>query len=102
MKNTLSDFVYNYYMQHKGTLQTYKTPKELYTQFKPGETEWNELVGFAKKDTIDITSVSASSKAELLKLFPVMLARQVWRTEGYFEVSNENDPVIKKALDVLK
>ena len=102
MKNTLSDFVYNYYMQHKSAVQAYKTPKDLYTQFKPGETEWTELIDFAKKDTIDIATVPASSKAELMKLFPVMLARQVWRTEGYFEVSNENDPVIKKALDVLK
>ena len=30
------------------------------------------------------------------------MARQVWRAEGYYEVSNETDPMIKKALEVLK
>ncbi len=102
MKSTLSNFVYNYYMQHKSTILSYKTPAALYTQFKPGEAEWAELTEFGKKDTIDIKGLPANAKADILKRLPVLLARQIWRTEGYFEVNNPDDIVIKKALEMLK
>jgi hypothetical protein len=26
----------------------------------------------------------------------------MWRSEGYFELSNADDPMIKKALEVMK
>jgi len=29
------------------------------------------------------------------------MARQIWRTEGYYEVSNAYDPVVKKALETM-
>jgi carboxyl-terminal processing protease len=29
------------------------------------------------------------------------MARQIWRTQGYYEVSNAYDPVVKKALEVV-
>jgi carboxyl-terminal processing protease len=30
-----------------------------------------------------------------------LLARQIWRSEGYYEFANTTDPMIKKALEVL-
>ncbi len=102
VKNTLSIFVYNYYMQHKAYLQTLKTPDDVYKQFKPGEQEWQQLLDYARKDSIDVTSISAIAKADILQRLPSLLARQIYRNEGFYEVSNETDPVVKKALDVLK
>ncbi len=102
MKGTMSNFVYNYYMTHKAALQALKTPGELYNQFKPGEAEWQQLLDFARKDSIDVSTISANAKADILQRIPPMLARQIWRTEGYFEVSNQTDSTIKKALEVLK
>ena len=56
MKNTLNDFVYEYYIQNRSYLQTIKTPEELYKQFKPGEKEWQQLAQFAKKDSVDLST----------------------------------------------
>lgn len=102
IKGTLNNFVYTYYMQHKAYLQTMKTPADLYKQFKAGENEWQQLTDFAKKDSIDLSKVSAQTKAEMLKKLPAQLARQIWRSEGYFEVSNQTDPMIKKALEAMQ
>lgn len=101
MKGTLSNFVYNYYMNNKATLQKIKTPAELYSQFKPGEAEWQQLMNYAHKDSINITDIPTIVKADILQRIPAMLARQIWRNEGYFEVNNQTDVVIKKALAVL-
>ena len=100
IKNTLNNFVYTYYMQNKTYLQTFKTPLDLAKQFTAGEKEWQQLTNFAKRDSIDLASVDSKAKAELLEKFPAQLARQIWRSEGFYEVSNVSDPMIKKALEV--
>lgn len=102
MKGTLSRFVYNYYIRNRSTFQSFKDPLQLYAQFKPGEKEWDGLVTFAAMDSVDLHHVTPSQKNDLLEKFQAMLARQIWRTEGYYEVSNETDPMVKKALEVLK
>lgn len=101
-KGTLNRFVYVYYMNNRPQLKTIKNPSDLYAQFKPGEKEWQQLVAYAAKDTIDLNKVSATQKADLLQKLQAMLARQIWRTEGYYEVTNATDPMIKKALEVMK
>ncbi len=102
LKGTLNSFVYHYYMENKSLLQNFKTPAELYNKFRHSEKEWQQLTAFAAKDTIDLNTVSAKAKAGLLNRFQSMLARQLWRTEGYYEVSNQTDPMIKKAMETMK
>lgn len=102
MKGTLNNFVYTYYVQNKSYLQTLKSPNDLYKQFHAGEKEWQQLTDFAKKDSIDLSIVSSQTKAEMLEKLPAQLARQIWRSEGYYEVSNQTDPMIKKALEAMK
>ncbi len=101
-KGTLTNFVYQYYLHNKSFFQAMKSPADLYNQFKPGEKEWQAFVGFAKKDSIDISTVPAVAKKSLLENIQALMARQRWRTEGYYEIDNHMDEAVQKALDVLK
>jgi carboxyl-terminal processing protease len=102
IKGTLNNFVYRYYMQNKTALQELKTPVDLYNTFRPGDKEWQQLTTFAKHDSIDLSTLSAKAKNDLLQKFPAQLARQIWRSEGFYEVSNETDPMIKKAKEAMQ
>ncbi len=102
MKGALNNFVYHYFLQNKSLFQNMKSPKELFTQFKPGEKEWNALVAFAKKDSVDLTHVPTIAKTTLLEKMQALLARQIWRTQGYYEIDNHFDAVVQKALEVMK
>lgn len=102
IKNTVGNFVYNYYMQNQSWFNTMRSPEELATKFVPGEKEWQGLVNFAKKDTIQLTGLSARDKAETLNRVQSMMARQIWRNEGYFEVANRKDSTILKAIEHFK
>ncbi|MDR0793951.1 MAG: S41 family peptidase [Chitinophagaceae bacterium] len=102
-KGTLNQFVYNYYMQNKAALTQIKTPEDLsnqYAQYSAGI--WNELVSYAKKDSINIDVISLNAKNDLLQKIGGLIAKQIWRTEGYYEMENIHDPMIKKALETLK
>lgn len=101
-RNTLMDFVYNYYVEHKTQFQQYKSPDQLYNQFHFSDADWQQFVSYAKQDSIDISKLPATAKTFVTGQMENLLARQIWRTEGYFELSNQRDPIIKKALEVLR
>lgn len=97
-KATLGGFVYNYYMQNKAFFNTLSGPSDLAVKFIPGEKEWAGLVAYAKRDTIELNSVAGKEKADVLQRMQNMMARQIWRNEGYFEVGNRTDVTVQKAL----
>ncbi len=101
-KGTLNNFIYNYYITHKAALQNIKTAAQLRQQYGPGENDWQQLVAFAKRDDINLSGVTNTVKNDVLHKLPAYLARQMFRTEGYYEVINPDDAMIKKALQVLQ
>jgi carboxyl-terminal processing protease len=101
-KATLSNFIYTYYMQHKTALDKFKKPADLAQGFKAGDAEWQALKAFAAKDTIDVDKISPKEKAELLRRMPALVARQLWRYEGYYQVMNATDEFLQKALQAIR
>ena len=97
-KNTIGSFVYNYYIQNQSFFNTIQSPAELTGKFIPGEKEWQGLVNFAQKDTVMLNGVNAKDKADVLKRVQSLMARQIWRNQGYFEVANRNDSTVLKAI----
>ena len=98
---TLSRFIYAYYIQHLALFQAYKTPAEFIAGFHDEEGLWKSLSAFAAKDTISLASIPAKEQDILKHRLKALMARQIWRTEGYYEVSNAYDPVVSKALEVI-
>jgi len=101
-RGTIRNFIYNYYIEHRDQLQQFKSPDQLAKQFKMGEPEWGQLQSFASRDSIDLKKVAPEAKNFVLHQMENLLARQIWRSEGYYEFANASDPIIKKALEVLK
>jgi carboxyl-terminal processing protease len=98
---TLSRFIYMYYIQHLPAFQSFKGPADFVTGFHDDERVWNSLTAYAAKDTIDIRTIGAKDKEVLQHRIRALLARQIWRTEGYYEVSNAYDPAVRKALEIV-
>ena len=71
-------------------------------KYKAGESEWAALKGFSVKDSIDLSKINAKEKATIVTKIPTLIARQIWRTEGYYKATNQTDSFVVKALEVLK
>jgi len=99
--NTLTRFIYAYYMQHVAEMKQFKTASDFVTGFHDENNLWNSLVSYAAKDSINLKSIPERDKAFLLRRIKALLGRQGWRLEGYFEVSNNADPAVKKALEEM-
>jgi carboxyl-terminal processing protease len=101
-KGTLQNFIYRYYVSNMGSFSKFKDPVSFSSQYSFGESEWNQLKTFAAKDSIDLAKVPAKDKAETLERMETLMARQMWRYEGFYEVYNQTDKIVQKALEVLK
>jgi len=101
-KGTLQNFIYRYYVENMPVFSKYTNPAAFYSQYNFNETQWKQLTSFAAKDSINLQSVPVKEKTETLERMKAMMARQIWRYEGYYETSNQTDKAVKKALEVLK
>ena len=102
LSNTLSNFVYELYKNNRTYFNSFKTPAALDKGFTPTAPEWNAFMAAATKDGITANNVSATGKAYLLQTIKVLMARQMFRTEGYYQILNTTDSTVAKALQQLK
>jgi carboxyl-terminal processing protease len=97
-----SKFIYEYYEQNKSYFDQFKNPIDFANRYNDTHTAWNALVSYASKNSVNIQSVPEHDKQEIEKRIKTWLARQIWRMEGYYEVSNADDTAIKRALIEVK
>jgi carboxyl-terminal processing protease len=100
-KSTISGFAYNFYQQNQALLKPFKTPGDFNRGFNLSEDDWKRFTDAAAKDSVYINSVSAKEKMSLTNQIKSAIARQVWRSAGYFEVMNTTDDAFKKALSIM-
>jgi carboxyl-terminal processing protease len=60
------------------------------------------LVAYAEKDSINLRNIPDKDKENIQDQIKAYLARLKWRTQGYYQVYNNYDPVVKKAMEILQ
>ena len=102
-RNTLSNFVYQLYLQNKEKFNAIQTASALLKDFIPGNAELDALRSFsATHDSIILANFSTIEATQIKQRLQILMAKQIWRLEGYFEVSNQFDEAVKKAITVVK
>jgi carboxyl-terminal processing protease len=96
-----NNFVYQYYIQNAKEWEKYKSPTDFAARYRNTEDAWNQLVQYAQKDSINLTSVPEKDKKEVQDRIKAFLARFQWRTQGFYEVANTSDEIVKRALEVI-
>ncbi len=101
MKGTLSDFAYRYYLQNRDRLSVYKTPLEFTGGFALSGDNWIQFTTMAEKDSTGINKITLKEKEEIELRIKASIARQRWRSEGFYETLNTRDEAVKKALEII-
>lgn len=103
-QSLLQRYTYNFTdKQRKTLLAAYLNPQLFNAGFTISDAQWNAFLQFVKqnaKEPIQPQQLQASSKRVRLML-KAMIARQLWRDEGYFTVLSSEDLVIRKALETF-
>jgi carboxyl-terminal processing protease len=101
VNGTLTNYIYEYYFHHLPEFKQFKSAADFSARFNKDEEVWAGLVNYVKKDAVSLSGISGDDKALLQTRIRALLARLIWRSEGYFMIMNQRDPVVKKALDLL-
>jgi carboxyl-terminal processing protease len=101
IRGTLNNFIYEYYIRHQEELKQFQSPAAFNSGFKKVDQVWNELDGYAKKDSISLDGLGPVDRSQVEIRVKALLARMIWRSQGYFYIMNQTDPVLKKAMELL-
>jgi carboxyl-terminal processing protease len=101
IKGTINKFVYANYLANKNKFATYTSPVQFDKNYSLDDATWNSFKAFAVSDSVNLNTADTKERGELLKQIKILTARQIWRNEGLYEVSNTEDATVKKALEVL-
>jgi carboxyl-terminal processing protease len=83
-------------------LNKFTTPQDFTANYNNLEAHVAGVGNLCCEDSIDLKQVSGADKDYLQKRIKAQLARFKWRSKGFYEVINGDDPAIKKALEVLE
>ncbi len=100
-KGLINTFGYKYCLSDTTLLKKYNSPGEFAKTFQLTEENWKLFENISMADSINLKGLNDKEKLYLSKTLKSSIARQLWRNEGYFEVSNTEDNVVKKALELL-
>jgi len=96
----LRNYIYNYYLEHSGEMNRYKSATEYNKGFSIFPV-WEELLKKTSGDSLNAGQLSNREKEQLHLLMKGQLARYKWRSSGFYEVINADDLFIKKALETM-
>lgn len=99
---SFNSFVYTWYLQHRTQIDAYPSATVYAEEFNPGNEMWDRFSDFASKDSVNLRTLNAKQKETFQRRLEAYLGRFRWRSSGYYEVLNQDDAVITKALEQIK
>jgi carboxyl-terminal processing protease len=101
LEGRFNNFIYKYYISHPQKFNQFKSPFELSRNYTDMSEPWEQLVLFALKDSIYLDRIPERDKQNIKERMKAYMARLKWRSQGYYEVYNQVDPMILKARQIL-
>lgn len=103
INSSFNNFVYTYYLRNKPHIDKYANAGEYARNFDRMDEMWAQFTNYAAtKDSVNLQTLTANQKESLQRRLEAYLSRFRWRNSGYFQVLNEEDAMVKKALEEIR
>jgi carboxyl-terminal processing protease len=102
-KNVLTTFTLDYYDKNRSLLNSkYKSFNDFKSEFEFTPDDIKSFIAKGETDGVKFNEDQFNkSKAEILLILKGYVASNMWQTNEFFQILNENDKVIDKALNVI-
>lgn len=101
-KNALNSFAFEYVNQHREDLGLYKSAKGFQDKFHIEAKIFSQFTEKSKNlDVIGSTLEIENSKVWIQTRLKALIGRQLFSDEGFYRAVNEEDKMIKKAIEIL-
>jgi len=101
-KGIISEYSYKYLDQNRATIEGYKSFSEFDKHFQVTDDLYNKFVVYALSHGAGKDEKGVKESALLIKTqLKALIARQVWKNEGFYPVIHRVDETMKKAMEVI-
>jgi carboxyl-terminal processing protease len=102
-KNVLNSFALEYYDKNRSILNSqYKSFDEFRSKFQFSPDDIKIFIAKGESEGVKYDDAQYNlSKDEILLILKGLIATNMWQTNEYFQIINENDKVIAKAIKVI-
>ena len=102
-KGLITEFVYKFVDNNRSDLTKYKTFEEFNNGFRIDEKVYKEFVSYAEKNGVSPDPAGMQISDQIIRTqLKALIARQVWRNDGFYPVIQSIDNTLKKALDLIE
>lgn len=99
----VNDFAFHYADKERTTLKAFKTVANYNRLFVLSDEILNDFIVFAEKNKVKRNDKEiAASKSILKNQIKALIARNVWSSEGFYQVIQNEDTILKKAVQLMK
>ncbi|MFN5135086.1 MAG: S41 family peptidase [Chitinophagaceae bacterium] len=91
-----------FYVTNKPKLKTAANPVQLQELLNNDASLWLLFAAEAAKHELKVENFTAAQHQLLRNYLNAMIARYIWGNEGYFKISNLQDPIVLKAMEEIK
>lgn len=102
VNGNFNNFVYLYYLRHRPDVDKYPSATAYLQGFNDMNGMWDQFTQYAAKDSVNLNVLNPQQKEVLQRRLKAYLGRFRWRNSGYYQVLNDDDLVIRKAVEELK
>lgn len=103
VRSFVPEFIYKYSSHHADVLGQYKSEEDFKKNYNINPAVLDEFYKYADEEGLKEDKAKDKKVEEKLKLsLKAFLAKQTWRSDGYYYVVNDNDVVIKTAVQTLE
>ena len=101
-KGLVNEFAYNYLDDNRKTFKKYKTFDEYNKSFIVNGQILKEFISYAEKKGVkpNIEEIATSSEIICTQL-KALIARQIWKNDGFYAVIHTLDVTLKKAIELI-
>jgi len=102
-KNVMNTFTLDYFDKNRTELNAkYKSFEDFRKSFQFTDDEIKALIAKGEADGVKFNEEQFNkSKNTMLLVLKALVATNMWKTSEYFQIINQNDKVIEKALQVI-
>lgn len=101
-KGLVNEFAYNYLDDNRKTFKNYKTFDEYNKSFFVNGQILNEFISYADKKGVKPNAKEITTSSEIIcTQLKALIARQIWKNDGFYAVIHSLDVTLKKAIELI-
>lgn len=99
----MNDFAFEYSDKERAKLKGYKTVENYSRSFEISPAILNDFILFAEKNKVKRNDKEIALSERIIKnQLKALIARNIWNNDGFYQIIQSDDNVLKKAVQLMK